>query len=76
MLLAFEGFRTDGVSLMPLLEYIADFSAIEGSPADRVAKTAEAALVVLENWKGVPPEFIEFVIEEVSNYVGPTTLPL
>ena len=32
VILGFEGFRTDGASLEPLLEYIADFSGVEGRP--------------------------------------------
>ena len=75
VILGFEGFRTDGASLEPLLGYIADFSGVEGSPADRVARTAEAALIVLTKWKG-GPEFIEFVIEEESKDAGPRRLPL
>jgi hypothetical protein len=75
VILGFEGFRTDGRSLVPLLDYIADFSAIQGSAADRVAKTAQAALVVLAKWKG-GPEFIEFVVEEESKDAGPRKLRL
>jgi hypothetical protein len=76
VILGFEGFRTDGISLVPLLDYIADFSAIEGSPADRVAKTAEAALVVLSRWRGGGPEFIEFIVEDESKDAGPRKLRL
>lgn len=75
VILGFEGFRTDGASLEPLLEYIADFSGIQGSPADRVVRTAEAALIVLAKWEG-GPEFIEFVVEQESKDGGPQRLAL
>ncbi|SRR6266851_3518604 len=71
VILGFEGFRTNGFALTPLLEYIADFSTIEGSRAERVARSAEAALRVLANWQR-GPEFVEFVYEQQADDAGPT----
>ena len=65
VILGMEGFTTDGRALQALLEYIADFSDVSGSPDERIAASAEAAKQILSLW-GRGPQFVDFVVEESS----------
>jgi hypothetical protein len=65
VILGMESFTTDGRALQRLLEYIADFSDVSGSPNERIAASAEAAVRVLREWSR-GPEFVNFVVEESS----------
>lgn len=53
-----EGFNVSDGTPMPLLDYIADLSEIEGSWAVRVEKSATAALRIAEAWRD-EPEYVE-----------------
>ena len=65
VILGMEGLTTDGRALQALLEYIADFSDVSGSPNERIAASAEAAVRILREWSR-GPEFVNFVVEESS----------
>ena len=63
VILGFEGFNTDGVILAPQMDFIADFSSIDGTWSERVERSADAAVVVLANWHSWP-QFVTFVIAQ------------
>ena len=65
IILGIEGFKCDGVSVIPLVDYIADFSSITGSLSERVDASLNAALSVLPNWENTV-EFIEFIIDDAQ----------
>jgi hypothetical protein len=60
-----EGFNTDGRSLYPLLDYIANVPEERLSTADPANSSADSALRILAEWERTGgPEFVEFVLEE------------
>jgi hypothetical protein len=65
VILGMDGFKTNGIVIQALEEYIADFSDVSGSPDERSAASAEAAIQILGLW-GRGPEFVDFVVEEPS----------
>jgi hypothetical protein len=65
VILGMEGFTTDGRALQALLDYITDFSSLSGSPDERIAASAEAAVRILREWSR-GPEFVNFVVEEAD----------
>jgi hypothetical protein len=65
VILGMEGFTTDGRALQPLLDYITDFSSLSGSPDERIAASAEAAVRILRDWSH-GPEFVNFVVDEAD----------
>jgi hypothetical protein len=63
VILGIEGLATDGVNLMPSLEHIADFSSIEGTRAERVARSVAAARSLLDRWRGQVP-FVDVAVDD------------
>lgn len=66
VILGFEGFNTDGVRLMPQLDFITDFSSIDGTWLERAQRSADAATSVLSNWRP-GPQFVTFVIDRPAD---------
>jgi hypothetical protein len=66
VVLGMEGFNTDGRSVVPLLDYIADFSSLSGSWESRVQSSALAARNILDAWQP-GPMFVEFALDEPVN---------
>jgi hypothetical protein len=62
VILGLEGFKCNGVSILPMEDFIADFSSITGTPIDRIQKSLQAAITILPQWAD-DVEFVEFVIE-------------
>src|SRR2546422_6666095 len=61
VILGMDGFKTDGIVIQALEEYIADFSDLSGSPDERIEASAETAIQILNEWaRG--PEFVDFVV--------------
>src|SRR5262249_19712496 len=59
VILGMEGFNTDGRALVALVEFIADFSGINGSWPERTRTSAHEARRVLQIWNvGLEPEFV------------------
>jgi hypothetical protein len=56
-----EGFRTDGVTLTPLVDFVADLTDIDGTWAERVQLSVEGARRVAAAWVN-GPEFIELML--------------
>ena len=50
VVLGFEGFQTDGYWIIPLIDFIADLSSIDGSWEERVAKSGDAAKKIVDLW--------------------------
>jgi hypothetical protein len=63
IIIGIEGFACDGKTIRPLTDYIADFSAIEGGWADRLAAGRRAAKEILPKWAS-DVEFVDFVLED------------
>lgn len=61
VILGFDGFDTNGRSLFPRLDYIADLSSIDDAVADAAERAADAALAILAKW-GPGPQFVTFVV--------------
>jgi len=64
VILGFEGFNTDGAHLMPQMDFITDFSSIDGTWLERAERSADAASLVLSNWRP-GPQFVTFVIDRL-----------
>lgn len=62
IILGLDGARAEGSSIMPLIEYIADFSEIAGSLEFRVRQSAEAARQIDRLW-GSEAELVEVVLD-------------
>lgn len=63
VVLGMEGFRTDGTSIEPLADFVADLSDIEGLWKDRIRESCGAAMRILDQWSRMSSlEFVEFVI--------------
>jgi len=61
VVIGMEGFRTDGVALTPLIEFVADLDEVDGVWAERVRSSSEAARSIAAAWSR-GPEFIELVL--------------
>jgi hypothetical protein len=61
VILGLDGFRLDGAVVVPLLDFIADFSAIEGSWASRVRASASEARLA-RDWEA-GTELVEVTLE-------------
>jgi hypothetical protein len=66
VILGFEGFNTDGVHLMPQMDFITDFSSLDGTPYERVQRSADAANLVISNWRP-GPQFVTFVVDRPAD---------
>ncbi|TGL66537.1 hypothetical protein [Leptospira kmetyi] len=64
IILGIEGFNCDGVSILPLSDYIADFSSIVGSPQERITESLNSSIRILSLWDNAV-EFVEFVVEKI-----------
>lgn len=53
-ILGMEGFTTDGYTVTPLMECIADFSSIQGDWAAKVEQSASAAELIVGMWQHGP----------------------
>jgi hypothetical protein len=62
VILGFEGFNTDGAHLMPQMDFITDFSSIDGTWLERVERSADAAILVMFKWRP-GPQFVTFVVD-------------
>lgn len=64
VILRLEGLETDGRSIRPLLDYIADIPDPVGSVKQRSDASASLALRVLDEWDRTGgPAFIDFLLE-------------
>ena len=61
VILGLDGFQRDGAVVVPLLDFIADFSSIEGPWASRVHASASAARSVSLDW-GPMPDLVEVTL--------------
>lgn len=66
VVLGFEGFSTDGHTLRPRLDRIADFSEELPAPwRDRVRKSIAASRTILAQWDDV--QFVDLVVDEPAD---------
>lgn len=66
VILGLEGVNTDGMSVVPSLAHIADFSSIEGSRSERVGCSTSATRQLLAEWMGT----VQFVAVSVDDGTG------
>ena len=62
VILGLDGFQLDGAVVVPLLDFIADFSSIEGPWTSRVHTSALAARDVSRDW-GPMPDLVEVTLD-------------
>lgn len=65
VIIGMEGFLTDGSSITPTTEFIADLSDIDGPWENRVRISRDAAAAVISQWSGLSG--FDFVEIEVVN---------
>lgn len=62
VILGLDGFQIDGAVVVPMLDFIADFSCIEGPRASRVRASSAAARDVSRSW-GPMPDLVEVTLD-------------
>lgn len=62
VVLGLDGFHLDGAVVVPSMDHIADFSAIDGEWTLRVKASADAARQVTQQW-GPMPDLIEITLD-------------
>lgn len=62
VILGLDGLRQDGAVIVPLIDYIADFSDVAGLWLDRVRASAAAARTAAADWVG-GPDLVEVVLD-------------
>lgn len=62
VILGLDGFKMDGAVVLPLLDFIADFSSVEGSWESRVKESARVAREVSRAWRPLP-DLIEVTLD-------------
>jgi hypothetical protein len=66
VILGLDGFNLDGAVVVPLLDFIADFSAIEGTRSSRVHASASEARVVIREWAPWP-DLVEVTLDGLDD---------
>ncbi len=61
VILGLDGFRVNGAVIVPLIDFIADFSSIEGPWASRVHASALASREVSCEWSPMP-DLVEVIL--------------
>ena len=65
VVLGLDGLKLDGGNVIPLMDYLADFGAIDGSRESRVTSSAAAARMVAQGW-GPMPDLVEVTLDGVD----------
>jgi hypothetical protein len=65
IILGFEGFKTNGCFIEPSLDFIADFSCIDGTKYERLKRCHDFSLDILAQWIN-KIEFIEFSVKKID----------
>jgi hypothetical protein len=65
VILGMEGFRTDGRRIIPMVQFVADFSQLQSAGRRLVDDSAAAALRVAAHWTD-GPQFVEFQVAELK----------
>lgn len=65
MILGLDGLKLDGAFVVPLIDFIADFSGIAGPWEVRVRVSGSAAREALETW-GTLPDLVEVTLDGID----------